>query len=295
MDATADIAGPQYLMDKGVWAWDVRSPYLSGSNAVEVLLPANYDPARSYRVLYVLPVHPGIGGPWGDGLQEARKLGVHDQHDLICVSPAFDGWPYYGTHAAEPRIRHEEYILKVLLPLVESSYSTLETCSGRMLLGFSKSGWGSMALIFRHPEVFGYAVSWDAPLMMTERNFGLYETAGHFGTPESMARYAPVNCARMNANLFRDRTRLAILGHNFFGTRWLHDLPHTWRFHRLLGRLGIRHVYDNQIKVPHTWNPEWMRPAVDILMQLASNDTQTRRAIPRTDLKTMEEPARDRD
>ena len=105
--------------------------------------------------------------------------------------------------------------------------------------------------------------------MMTERNFGLYETAEHFGTRESMARYVPAMWARENAHHFRDRTRLAVLGHNFFGTRWFRDLPHTWCFHRLLKRLGIQHVYDNRIKVPHTWNPALMQPAIDILVQLA--------------------------
>jgi hypothetical protein len=285
MNSSLQIAGPSFLAEKGVWAWDVRSPNLSGSNAVEVLLPSNYDPAQSYRVLYVLPVHPGIGGPWGDGLQEVKKLGTHDLHDIICVSPAFDTWPYYGSHASDPSIRHELYILEVLLPLIDTAYSTHKTASSRMLLGFSKSGWGSMALIFRNPDVFGYAVSWDAPLMMTEKHLGLYETTGHFGTRESMARYAPVNCVHKNAGQFHEHIRLAVLGHNFFGTRWFHDLPHTWRFHRLLRRLGIRHVYDNQIKVPHTWNAEWMGPAIDILMQLAHDNAQARSAAPWPDVR----------
>ena len=130
-DKLTTVTDSRFVPEKGVWVYDVSSQYLSGSNPVEVLLLPNYDSARAYRVLYVLPVHPGIGGRWGDGLQEIRKLGAHESHDLICVSPAFDGWPYYGSYASDPQTRHEEYILEVLVPLIERLYTTPATPEGR--------------------------------------------------------------------------------------------------------------------------------------------------------------------
>ncbi len=273
IDSSAKIEGPTFERDKGVWVFLVESPFLKGSNRVEVLLPDHWDPQRVHRVLYVLPVQPGIGGQWGDGLQLLRQLGSHNRHDLICVSPAFDSWPYYGSHATDPEIRHEDYILKVLVPLIESRYSVCGTARGRLLLGFSKSGWGSILLILRNPDFFGYACSWDAPLMMSEKNFGLYETASHFGTKDQMSLYVPRTWARRNAEFFRHETRLGVLGHNFFGTRWFHDFPHTSGFHRVLRKLEIRHHYDNRIKVPHTWNHGWMEPAMRVLMNLADADS----------------------
>jgi hypothetical protein len=272
LDATARVEGPTFDAQKGVWVFSTQSPYLKGANRIEVLLPDRWNPDRARRVLYVLPVQPGNAGVWGDGLQLVRQLGSHNEHDLICVSPFFDSWPYYGSHASDPRIRHEDYILKVLVPLIEDCYLTQGSAKGRLLLGFSKSGWGSILLILRNPEVFGYACSWDAPLMMSEKNFGLYETASHFGTKDWMSRYVPKTWARTNAHRFRDQKRLVVLGRNFFGTRWLHDLPHTSGFHRVLRKVGIAHHYDNSIKVPHTWNLGWLRPAVNELMKLAKND-----------------------
>lgn len=269
IDGSVKVTVPTFDAGKGVWVYAVESRFLRGSNAVEVLLPDDWDPNRAYRVLYVLPVHPGVGGRWGDGLQLIRALGSHNRHALVCVSPAFDSWPYYGAHATDPGIRHEDYILRVLVPLIERSYTTTGTAEGRLLLGFSKSGWGAFLLILRNPEFFGYACSWDAPMMMSERNFGLYETASHFGTKESMAAHVPKIWARRNAEYFRQRSRLVLLGRNFFGTRWFHDLPHTSSFHRLLKKLDIKHHYDNGIKVPHTWNQGWMKPAVEHLMRVA--------------------------
>lgn len=252
--------------EKGVHVYRLRSPFLGGPSPVEVLLPSRYEAARAYKVLYILPVHPGIGGRWGDGLQVARELRIHDRYGVICVSPSFDTWPYYGQHHSNPSIRHEAFVLQALLPAIEALYKTNRSAESRLLLGFSKSGWGALSLLFRNPDVFGFAASWDAPLMMSEKNFGLYETAEHFGSAEAMAHYVPGLWARKNAGQFRDHARVAVLGHNFFGTRWFHDLPHTWRFHRLLQRLGVRHTYDNGIRVPHTWNAAWMEPAVRSLM-----------------------------
>lgn len=269
LDPSAEVSAPAFDADKGVWVYAVTSAFLRGRNSVEVLLPDDWTPGRVGRVLYVLPVHPGIGGRWGDGLQVVRGLDVHNRHGLICVTPAFDSWPYYGAHATDPQIRHEEYLCKVLVPWVESRYATPGTPAGRLLLGFSKSGWGAFLSILRNPGIFGYACSWDAPLMMSDRNFGLYETADHFGTRAAMARYVPRKWARRHAVHFRDRARLVLLGHNFFGTRWLHDLPHTVSFHWLLRRLGIPHHYDNGIKVAHTWNAGWLGPAVEALMGVA--------------------------
>ena len=84
-----------------------------------------------------------------------------------------------------------------------------------------------------------------------------------------MARYVPKAWARHNADHFRNEKRLVVLGRNFFGPRWLHDLPHTSGFHRVLRKLDIPHHYDNSIKVPHTWNHGWLEPAMRELMNLA--------------------------
>jgi hypothetical protein len=265
LDPAARVTGPVLDEAKGVRVYAVESPYLNGKNAVEVLLPDRYDKTKPHRVLYILPVNPGLGGRWGDGLQLARKLDAPNKHGLICVTMAFDTSPWYGAHATDPAIRHEDHLKRVVVPLIEGRYRTRGRAEDRLLLGFSKSGWGAFLLVLRNPGFFGAACSWDAPLMMTEAHFGTFETGRHFGTAEAMARYVPSVWAKRNAEHFRKRKRLVLLGHARFGTRGGKDAPHTEGFHRLLDGLGIPHHYDNTLACKHAWGTDWMGPAIEAL------------------------------
>jgi S-formylglutathione hydrolase FrmB len=142
---------------------------------------------------------------------------------------------------------------------------------GRLLLGFSKSGWGSFSLLLRNPEFFGYACSWDAPLVMDGDDYGIWSTEKHWGTKENFMRYLPTKWAEKNVGAFRKQKRLVLLGHQFFGNRWAcpKDSPHTRTFHERLEELNIPHVYDNTIKAPHSWNQKWLRPAIERLARIA--------------------------
>ena len=273
LDPSVEIAGPVRNAKKGVDVFTVRSPYLGGANKVEVLLPDDFAPQKRYRVLYVLPVNAGIGGRWGDCLQQVKKTGLHNEHDLICVTMAFDTTPWYGAHATDPSIRHEAYIKEVVVPLVEKHYPAGKSAENRLLLGFSKSGWGSFSLLLRSPQFFGYACSWDAPLIMDGDDYGIWSTEKHWGTKENFLRYLPTKWAAENADKFRQQKRLVLLGHQLFGNRWAcpEDSPHTATFHERLSRLDIRHVYDNTIEAPHSWNEKWLVPAIRRLVEIAGD------------------------
>jgi len=269
-DDGIQATGPEFDAARGVHVFRVKSPYLRGENAVEVLLPKSFDRGRRYRVLYVLPVEPGVGGRWGDGLAEVRKSGAHDRHDLICAAPAFDTMPWYGAHATDPAIRHENYLKKAVVPLVESRYPATGKPMDRLLLGFSKSGWGAVTLLLRDPGFFGYACSWDAPLMMDRTSFGQFETRAHFGTAEQFAQYLPAEWAAKNAEAFRKTARIAVLGQSFFGRMASPaNICHTEAFHKRLDELGLRHHYDAGLKFAHEWGSGWVPKAVEALMAIA--------------------------
>ena len=142
----------------------VESGHQRGKTKVRILLPERLDASKRYRVVYVLPVEAGDGRRYGDGLAEIKKLGLHDKHKLICVYPTFSAVPWYADHPTSPGIRQEAYLLKDVLPFIEKTYPALAAPRGRLLLGFSKSGWGAWSLLLRHPGVFGKAAAWDAPL-----------------------------------------------------------------------------------------------------------------------------------
>ena len=272
-DDSISIEGPVFEPQRGVWRFTVTSPFQQGPNHVEVLMPERYDRTERHRVLYVLPVEPGIGGRYGDGMLEVKKIDAHNRHGLICVAPAFDSVPWSMDHATDPQRRHEAYLLQVVIPMIDRMYSTAAAAKGRLLLGFSKSGWGAFTLMLRNPDVFGYAASWDAPLMLQEQdweNWGISQAAG---TVENFQKYQPVRLLRARAEQFRDHARFALLGHKDFGTHggssYTGANAHTIGTHELMESLEIRHVYNNEVIVKHAWNTGWVEPAVAALVSLA--------------------------
>jgi len=118
---------------------------------IEVVLPTNYDPAKCYRVLYLLS---RCGSKDVDSLREILRLKLHDRHNRICVLP--EG-------------RNEDYLKNVVAPYVEKRCSTLGNAEGRLLIGFSKTGTGAFRLILENPDYVGYAVGWDGPFMDGKR------------------------------------------------------------------------------------------------------------------------------
>ncbi|MEX1087834.1 MAG: alpha/beta hydrolase-fold protein [Phycisphaeraceae bacterium] len=253
------IDGPTHDGDKGVDVFKVDCPYLGKTSTVEVLLPDKLEEGKKYRTLYVLPVEGGIGGQFGDGLAEVRKADAHNRYGLICVTMSFGSVPWYGAHATDPHIRHEDFIKKVVVPLVESRFPATGKPEDRLLIGFSKSGWGAVSLLLRDPAFWGAACSWDAPLMMDERDLK-WGSRKHFGTPEQAAPYVPVTLVKQRAaELAKGSPRLTILGHDLFG-------PHTRQFHQLLQEKGVPHRYDDSLTLKHHWASGWVAKALEVFL-----------------------------
>ena len=80
-----------------------------------MLLPTTYDPAKKYRVVYVLPVEPGEERKFGDGMKTMAEIGAHNRYDLIVVALAFAEVPWFGNHAGDPRRRQEDYLMKTVV------------------------------------------------------------------------------------------------------------------------------------------------------------------------------------
>jgi enterochelin esterase-like enzyme len=147
--------------------------------------------------------------------------------------------------------------MNVVLPFVEKTYPASMVAEDRLLLGFSKSGWGAWTLLLRHPETFGRAAAWDAPLMMEE--LGKYGTSDIFGTQESFAMHRPADLLRENADALRGGKRLILTGHGSFR-------EHHQQMHDLLDDLRIPHVYRDGPARKHDWHSGWLPEAVQLLV-----------------------------
>lgn len=240
----------------GFFVHSIRSEYQAEETSVRVFLPDRIQENRRYPVLYVLPVEAGNETYWGDGLVEVRKHDLANQYGLICVEPTFVQLPWYADHPTDPAVRQESHFVRAVVPLVDRLYPTQAESEGRLLLGFSKSGWGAFSLLLRHPGTFGKAVAWDAPLMMDHS--GRYRSGPIFGSDENFAQYEVAALLRRDAAQFQESNRLIHFGYGNFR-------EHHQAAHRLMEELGIRHTYRDGPQREHSWHSGWLPEAVAML------------------------------
>lgn len=217
---------------------------------VRVLAPAGE--ARAY--LYVLPVEKEGDSRYGDGLAEARRLKLHEKYGWIVVAPGFAELPWYADHPTDAKRRDETHLLKSVIPRVEKLHPMKTPV--RLLLGFSKSGWGAFSLILRNPELFRAAAAWDAPLMKEKPDqFGM---DGAFATQENFERYHVSRLLREKAETFRVSKRLAHFGYGNFR-------DHHRRAQALLEELKIPAEYKDGPALKHEWGSGWVGDAAAAL------------------------------
>jgi S-formylglutathione hydrolase FrmB len=240
----------------GILVHTVESALQAGPTQIRVLLPDRLEKDKRYPVVYVLPVEAGNGSQFGDGLLEVKKLDLHNKYGVIVVAPTFAHLPCYADHPTNEKLRQETYFTTVVVPAVESRYPAVAEARGRLLLGFSKSGWGAFCLLLRHPDQFGRAAAWDAPLTMVRPQFGMNDIVG---TQENFESYRLAALVEKQAKRLGPQPRLGIMGYASFR-------EHHQSFHDQLVRLQVPHEYRDVRKPKHTWDAGWLAEAVEFLV-----------------------------
>jgi hypothetical protein len=248
-----------YQNSGGFTTYNISSPWQRGVTNFRVLLPAGYSasPATPYRVIYVLPVEQNNNTTYGDGLSTVRSLGLQNSKNTIFVAPSFSDLPWYCDHSSNSQIWQESYFCRVVVPAIESMYPVLARPEGRLLLGFSKSGYGAFSLLLRHLDMFGRAYAWDAPFAMTTP---LYGFGGILGSSQNFANYRMSTLLANAAPLLRGQPpRLFLEGYGIFQS----DLRKT---DQLMTQLGIPHVYLPGRGQTHRWQSAWVNDGVNLLL-----------------------------
>ncbi len=244
--------------DDGFLVHEVRSPYQAGTTRIRVLRPDTLEKGKTYTVVYVLPVEAGAESRYGDGLKEVRKLDLHNKLGVVFVAPTFSHLPWYADHPTRPGVRQESYFLRVVVPFIDRTYPVRAAADGRLLLGFSKSGWGAWSLLLRHPDRFGRAAAWDAPLMMDQP--GKYGSGDVFGTADNFEGYRVGKLLADKADKLGKGKRLILLGYGNF--RAEHEKAHA-----LMDRLTVSHEYRDGPARRHDWHSGWVEEAVGLLLR----------------------------
>lgn len=242
---------------QGMQVHEVRSPFQAGTTQIRVLLPEPLEERTRYPVVYVLPVEAGSEDRYGDGLREVRKQELPRKHRALFVAPTFSHLPWYADHPTQPEIRQESYFLQVVVPFIEQTYPVQTGANGRLLLGFSKSGWGAFTLLLRHPNRFARAAAWDAPLLLDQP--GRYGSGPIFGTPENFTGYQVTRLLQARAELLRREKRLFLQGYGNFRDQ------HA-KAHALLNDLKIAHDYQDGPARKHDWHSGWVPEATAWLL-----------------------------
>lgn len=255
-DAVAVIVSEAKKDANGFLVHEVRSPYQAGTTHIKVLAPDKLEKGQRYPVVFVLPVEAGQESRYGDGLREVKKHDLHNKHQAVFVAPTFSHLPWYADHPTKAEVRQETYFLKVVVPFIEKTYLVQAEAGGRLLLGFSKSGWGAFSLLLRHPDVFGKAAAWDAPLMMEQPNrFGMGDI---FGTQENFEKYRITRLLEAQAGKLQEK-RPVLLGYGNFR-------DHHGKAHALMTKLKISHEHRDGPARKHDWHSGWVREAVESLL-----------------------------
>jgi 20S proteasome alpha/beta subunit len=241
--------------NSGLWPIEVR-----------VLTPDNPSTNYEHNFLYALPVEGGTNPTLGDGLNELEKLHVQDQYNATIIEPIFPTYSWYANSATDVTEQYETFMATVLPEWVDSNFSISGT-ENNLLIGFSKSGYGGLDLLFKHPDVFSAVSAWDFPADMT--SYTQYTASMNYGTEANFQ-----NNYRLTADFidtykapFTTEDRIFISGYSLFKT----DVSD---FNTLLTSHGVQHEYLSQQMPAHSWTSGWLSNAVTGLYGLETDLTQ---------------------
>jgi S-formylglutathione hydrolase FrmB len=134
------------------------SRYLQKVQNINVAVPASEG---KHAVLYLLHGATGDYKNWNDKTGVAK---LAEQYGLIVVMP--DGGPYswYTDSPFVSASQYESYIVRELIPFIDSSFSTFNERRGRGICGLSMGGYGAIKLGLKHPDLFATASSMSGVL-----------------------------------------------------------------------------------------------------------------------------------
>lgn len=132
-----------------------------GRNSVVVITPPDYDPAKKYPVVYLLP---GSGATEAPALQwyeagQAEQLTQGLPVITVIMGGGKVGW--YTDWASQEELTQnwETFHLDQVVPWVDQHLSTRADREHRVIIGNSMGGYGAMRYAEQRPDLFGEAVS----------------------------------------------------------------------------------------------------------------------------------------
>jgi hypothetical protein len=233
-----------------------------GPQDTRVLTPDSPSGAFGHGFLWLLPVEPGQGTTFGDGIATIQALNAQNQYNLTCIQPGFPVDPWYADNPDDPATQQEKFMLE----LVAWAKANLATTGNEehYLIGFSKSGSGGQQLFWHHPDIFQAVASWDFPADQTFSEFGS-DSAAVYGDQANFDN----NYALTSAHLTAWKANTGTVKRVWIGAGVSFD-GQVADFDTLLTSLGILHTYSVQTYSEHNWapTPSWVAPALAAMLPI---------------------------
>ena len=149
------------------------------------------------------------------GLEKAVKAGIVEPMIVVFANGYRDAWWADSFDGKKPAATN---VIRELIPHIDTKYRTKADRKHRVIQGFSMGGYGAMAYITKHPDLFKVCVAYDGAYIPDENlgdSFGdLYQDV--FGSKEErVADHSPWQNAIKNADAIRKNSAIRMISAAF--------------------------------------------------------------------------------
>lgn len=259
------------MEESGIENFSFNSSYYNiyDSQVLRILRPNEPALKMEHNFLFILPVEKkGVvikeNMYLGNAIEIMQKLNIHNKYNLTIIEPSFEITPWYANHPTNKKYQYESFMVSELAPWVRNNLAT----SGHeqnWLIGYSKSGYGAMQLIFKHPDVFDLVAAWDFPATNMS-SFDQFANGENFGTDKNFQKNYRLTDGFIEVNKapFLKENRIWISGFCNFSE----DVKN---FDKVLSQKDIKHTLFPQEENVHSWDSAWLSQALEGLHKNSIN------------------------
>jgi hypothetical protein len=267
----------------GVDTWNVTTSINGTGGQTVRVLPPTSPAALPHAILLVLTADATDDDPTNNGFDLLNGLGAQNLYNFTIVESTYSVDPCHANHATDTTRQNETYDLE----LIKWALATYGESGDKVYaIGYSKSGLGGQALMFRNPTVISKVASWDFPAEIQDvagtdpvASGGIWSSlatimvtnygSGSTGTTWFQANYelSPTNLAAWATadTTFTSRKRSWVGGNADFGP----DV--TWYKTTGLPGAGILADVSWNKSDSHAWHTDWMTDALKFLVGITSS------------------------
>jgi S-formylglutathione hydrolase FrmB len=159
-----------------------------------VIKPDSYANNIPMPVVYLLHGYSGNYRHWLDEVPSIVQQSNNMQSILVLPDGGYYSW--YFDSPINPAMRYESFIVKELVPYIDSAYSTKADKNFRAITGLSMGGHGAFYIAMRNKTIFGSAGSICGGLDIRPfpNNWQISQVLGSFNQfQETWEKYTVIN------------------------------------------------------------------------------------------------------